>query len=162
MITVVIEIVILCFFFYKCNVAIDNNPQRKRFYKVMTGIVYMVTSLASTVLLVVFDEKIFLYTCASFLIAIGYWLSAMNPNLRDIFAQWLFAGIFLFVAYSIRYEHKVIAIILAIWMGSFMINVMVEGIKNMIHGIDPDIPEKKKGISSFTLLKWAFKIWRFW
>ena len=130
MITVVIEIVILCFFFYKCNVAIDNNPQRKRFYKVMTGIVYMVTSLASTVLLVV--------------------------------AQWLFAGIFLFVAYSIRYEHKVIAIILAIWMGSFMINVMVEGIKNMIHGIDPDIPEKKKGISSFTLLKWAFKIWRFW
>lgn len=161
MITVIIEIIFLLYFYYKCQTAIDNNPKRKRFYKVVTGFVYMITSLLSIVLIAFFGDKIFLYTCASFLIAIGYWLAAINPNLRNIFAQWLFAGFFLLVAYNIRYEHEVIAVILAIWMILVMIGIAIEGIGNMVDGVDPDIVEKKKGISPFTILKLAYKVWKF-
>ena len=148
------------FIFYKSNVAIENNPKRKRLYKVLTGFVYMITSIISLILAGFFDEKIFFYTGVAFLMAFGYWLAAINSNLRDIYTYGLITGFFLMIAYEIRLEHKLGAIILAIVMILGAISNVLDSIYNLVHGVDPDLIETKEGISAFKVAKFAFKIWR--
>lgn len=162
-IKIVIEVILFCSIFVIYSNAADNHPEKKRFYKAMMGIAYMVTALLSIWVAGYFGKSIYFYTIIGFIFSVGSLLSAINTNIRNMYAS-IFACMFwLLIAYYIRDNHKTISIILAI-LGIACIPFSIkEGIDNMKEGIDPDVVEEEKARkrkSNFKLVKSAFKLWR--
>lgn len=162
-IKIVIEFILLCAIYCICGAAVDNCPNKKRFYKVMMGFAYMVTALLSIRVADYFGRSIYFYTAFGFIFSLGSFLSAINTNLREIYTAIFGCMFWLVIAYYLRSGHKTISIILAILgIGGLIVSIK-ESIENMLYGIDPDIVEEEKSKRRklrHKLLKYAIKAWR--
>ncbi len=160
-IKIIIEVIVLLSIFLICNAAIENKPDKKRLYKVMMGLAYMVTAWLSCLIAGYWGESIVIYIIFSFICSVGSFLSAINTNLREIYMTLLLSSIFIFLEYCLYENHKIISIILFISTISMIIDNIKESVVYMKSGIDPDIlREENKKISNFKLLKYAFRLWR--
>lgn len=161
-IKIIIEIIALFSIFLICNAAIENKPDKKRLYKVIEGIAYMLTAWLSCFIVDYWGKSIYFYIIFGFISSIGSFLSAINTNLRNMYEGTLIYSVWLYLAQSFYSIHKIISIILMVMAIAGIIGCIKEGIIYMKFGIDPDILEKEetKKISKFKLLKYAFKLWR--
>lgn len=160
-IKVIIELILLSAIFCVYNSKKENHPEKKCFYKVLLGIVYMVTALFSISLVDYIGKSIYFYTVCAFIFSVGSFLSAINTNLREIYMYMFCCAFWLFIAYCLYdSNHTIIAVILAVLVIGGFIDELRDGIVGIINGLDPDEEEEKNHISKYKLLKYAFKLWK--
>lgn len=110
-------------------------------------------------------EEVYSYIALGILIGIGTFLSAINPNLREMYTAILVFGTIIGIVSFYYEKHRIIFSLVDIWMLLSIIVAMKESIHNMRYGIDPDVIEEQKAAKKrfkkrLRLFKTAFKMWR--
>lgn len=141
-----------------------KDRRKRRLYKFLMGLTYLITSGVSLLLIRIGGNVVFLYTIFAMIAAIGSFLSAINCNLRNLYSVILFFGTIIWVISFYYNNHKIIFSIIDFLLVILIIDSVKECITNIYHGIDPDLieeekEEKKKWIRRFKLLKSLIKIY---
>lgn len=158
---VVIELLILLFIYIFFEMKIDNNRKRIRIYKLLRGLIYIASSILSFYLVEFVGEEIGVYIMLGMIFGIGSLLSAITPNLRDIFMGIILYSIIVALAYEFLYaNHYVVFWIITIYSIIGIISVILQAIHNIGFGIDPDEVEREKEERKkfMAKAKLAFKI----
>jgi hypothetical protein len=137
---------------------IEKQPWKKRTYKVLMGLSYIVTAVISVPLAAYLGEEIYLYTVVAIVAAIGCVFSAINPNLRDMYAALLICGIIAWLVTFYASAHPVIVVVVDILMLFGLIGSWEESINYMRKGLDPDVIEAENAKKKKIKRKVAFRI----
>jgi hypothetical protein len=141
---ILIEILVLSIISSFWDDKIEKQKWKKRKYKVLAGITYFLSAGISVFLAESINNAIYWYTLVAVLIAIGCFLSAINPNLRNIYTSLLvLGGIALLVTRYIS-VHPIIVIIADIFLLCMIILSWHDSINYIRLGIDPDVIEEEK------------------
>lgn len=144
---------------------IKKQRNKKRKYRLLKGATYLCIATLALLLVNYIGNEAYFYVLISILVAGGAFLSAINPNLREMYIVLLVLGTIISIV-SFYYErHKIIFTLVDIWLAASIIVAIKEGIHNMRRGIDPDViaeqeTAKKKFRKALKLAKVLFKIWR--
>jgi hypothetical protein len=123
---------------------IEKQKWKKRKYKVLTGITYFLSAGISVFLAESINKDIYWYAVVAVLIAIGCLFSAINPNLREIYAVLLVCGGIAMIVNRYISVHPIIVIIVDIYLLCSIILSWRESISYIRLGIDPDVLEEEK------------------
>lgn len=157
------KILIICLVFgmisVNCDEKIEKRPDKKRLYKFLMGLTYLITAAASLFLAQYLGDIIYIYTIGGVVFGIGSFLAAINSNLREIYAMVIFCGTIMWIISLFWDNHKTLFTIIDVCIIIGMLSNVKESIDNMRNGIDPDIiaEEKRK---TRKILKTGFKIAR--
>lgn len=142
-----------------------KDRRKRRLYKFLMGLSYLITAGLSLLLIEFIGDIILVYAVLGIIFGIGSLLSAINSNLREIYAVALIYGFIIWLISSYFGEHKIIIFIVDIFLIGCILAVVKESIENIRYGIDPDfIEEEKKRMKKwklgFKLVKSVIGIWR--
>lgn len=141
----------------------EQKPKEKRKFKLQKGITYLITAGISLLLVEYFGGAVLFYTTASILVGIGSILSAINPNIRNIYSGFIFVGAIMLLTKPYFDNHVIFFSILYLIMIYGIILAIKEGIQNMRNGIDPDVIEEEKAARrrmGFKIAKFILRIWK--
>ncbi len=149
-----IVIIILALFYinYFCEEKAEKKNSKKRIYKYLMGITYLVTSAGSLLLMKYCGSVIYIYTVVGALLGVGMILSAINTNLREMYLAVLYSAFFVGMAFFFLGNHRIFCIGVGIYFSIGVVFSIGEGIYNMCHGIDPDVIKEQKKIKSYFKL----------
>lgn len=146
---------------------IKKQRDKKRKYRFLKSFVYFSIAILLLLCANFIAKEAYIYMSFSVLTGVGAFLSAINPNLREMFITILVSGAVIGIV-SLYYEkHRIIFTLVDIWMLLSTISAIKEGIHNMRFGIDPDVIAEQKAAERrfrkrIKLFKAVFKIWRWW
>lgn len=144
---------------------IKKRRDKKRKYRFLKSFLYFLIAVLSFIAANCVAQEAYIYTAFSVLVGVGAFLSAINPDLREMYITIFVSGAVIGIV-SLYYEkHRIIFTLVDIWMLLSIAVSVKEGIHNMRFGIDPDvIAEEKAAMRRFKLglklFKAVFKIWR--
>lgn len=141
----------------------EKKRKEKRKYKTLKGITYLITSCISLLFVEHFGKAILVYTVISLLVGIGSILSAINPNIRNIYSGFIFVGGIMLPTKPYFDNHVIFFSILYLIMIYGIILAIKEGIQNMRNGIDPDVIEEEKAARrrmGFKIAKFILRMWK--
>lgn len=146
---------------------IKKQRDKKRKYRFLKCFMYFLIALLSYLFANFIAKEAYIYMSISILIGAGTFLSAINPNLREMYITILGLGTVIGIVSFYYEKHRIIFTLVDVWMILSMIAAIKEGIHNMRFGIDPDaIAEQKEEERRFKkrirMFKAVFKIWRLW
>lgn len=161
---IIILLILSCISVY-WDEKIKKSKNKRRTYKLMMGLTYFVTAIISVFAAKYFDEIIYLYTILGLIFSVGSALSAINPNLRNMYTCLLIYGLIALIISFYFDSHKIIFTIIDISLACGFVVSVIDGIQNMRNGLDPDLLEaerqrEKKFKRLFTLSRLLIRFWR--
>lgn len=140
------------------------RPHKKKLYKFLMGVTYLVTVAASSLLIQFVGTVIYVYIFGGVLFGVGSILSAINTNLRNIFASVVMYAFFMGIVFMFFGENKIVCIVAGIYFLISIIYIVCEGISNMYHRIDPDVVAERKAFerkvkNGLRLVKMLIQRW---
>ena len=143
---------------------VEKNKDKRRTYKFLMSLTYFATSIVSLFVVKYLGEIIYLYAILGIIFSVGSALSAINPNLRNMYACILIYGLIALIISFYYNNHKIIFTIVDVILAGSSLTCIVEGVKNMRNGIDPDViaaeRQKEKKLKRIFKLPWL--LFRFW
>jgi uncharacterized membrane protein len=138
---------------------IQKQEWKKRKYKLLMALTYFLSAVISVCLAGSIDDTIYLYTVAALVTTIGSILSAINPNLRDMYTYLLMIGaIIAVVTYYFGASHKIIVAVVDLLMLGGLWESWKESISYMRQGLDPDVVAEEKAKANKIKRKVAFRV----
>lgn len=146
---------------------IKKQRGKKRAYRLLKCFAYFSIAVLLLIIANFFAQEAYIYMTFSALVGVGTFLSAINPNLREMYITMLVSGTVIGIVSFYYEKHRIIFTLVDIRMLLSIIAAIKEGIHNMRFGIDPDVIAEQKAAErrfkqKIKLFRTVFKIWRWW